>query len=300
MRSPPASGRGGPREGAAVTSPAPALGNPSVNDSKDFVPLLKRAKDMGLWLAIHLAEIDRPEDTAALMALPPDRIGRARTAQAGGRGGGQSCSFSFPLAQRHSRGPTSRNLTLVATGHGTFLDYESMTEAERSIPIEVGWAGAPAGGMMRRGPDASGGRGSGACRPTTGAPFFAHALVFSHTACALLPTSATSPYVRVCQLCLTSNVKANMVPRLDDHHILDIRRHGSPFVLCTDDKGVFETSLSYEYEQAASLLGLTRSDLERLAVTALDYIFLPPAERPALRARWFQDLPPWPTRDLEM
>lgn len=50
-------------------------GNPSVNDAQDFVPVLRQAKEMGLSLAIHLAEIDRPEDTAALMALPPDRIG---------------------------------------------------------------------------------------------------------------------------------------------------------------------------------------------------------------------------------
>lgn len=60
--------------------PPPSLpplqqGNPSVNDALDFVPVLRQAKEMGLSLAIHLAEIDRPEDTAALMALPPDRIG---------------------------------------------------------------------------------------------------------------------------------------------------------------------------------------------------------------------------------
>jgi hypothetical protein len=46
-----------------------------VNDAQDFVPVLRQAKEMGLSLAIHLAEIDRPEDAAALMALPPDRIG---------------------------------------------------------------------------------------------------------------------------------------------------------------------------------------------------------------------------------
>jgi adenosine deaminase len=91
-----------------------------------------------------------------------------------------------------------------------------------------------------------------------------------------------------------------MVPSLDDHHILNIYEHGSPFVLCTDDKGVFETTLSYEYELAASVLGLRRAGLEQHAVQALNYAFVPQHERDAIHAKWFAQLPPPPQNDLEM
>lgn len=78
-----------------------------------------------------------------------------------------------------------------------------------------------------------------------------------------------------------------MVPSLKDHHIQDVRRHNVPFVLCTDDKGVFETTLSHEYYLAAVTFGLTRDELCDLARRSFDYSFLPENERTTLIQRLF-------------
>lgn len=66
--------------------------------------------------------------------------------------------------------------------------------------------------------------------------------------------------------------------------------------LCTDDSGVFATSLSREYALAAAAFGLPNEQLALLAVAAADYAFLEPGESLAwavlegaagtLRARW--------------
>ena len=42
-------------------------GDPSKGDPANFLPALARARTLGLKLAVHLAELDRPEDTDALL-----------------------------------------------------------------------------------------------------------------------------------------------------------------------------------------------------------------------------------------
>ena len=43
-------------------------GDPSKGEPANFLPALARARTLGLKLAVHLAELDRPEDTDALLA----------------------------------------------------------------------------------------------------------------------------------------------------------------------------------------------------------------------------------------
>lgn len=49
------------------------------------------------------------------------------------------------------------------------------------------------------------------------------------------PSNPSSP-----QVCLTSNVMCKTVRTYSEHHLLSMLKHGHPFVLCTDDKGVFD------------------------------------------------------------
>ncbi|PSC76982.1 Adenosine deaminase [Micractinium conductrix] len=86
------------------------------------------------------------------------------------------------------------------------------------------------------------------------------------------------------ELCLTSNVLTRSVPSYADHHFPSFWP-GHPVVLCTDDSGVFASSLSREYALAAAAFNLSDEELQQLAVAAADYTFLEPGERAALRER---------------
>ncbi len=57
---------------------------------------------------------------------------------------------------------------------------------------------------------------------------------------------------------------------------------GHPVVLCTDDQGVFQTSLSKEYAIAAQAFQLTEDDLWTLVLRSVDYTFLPEAAKAEL------------------
>jgi hypothetical protein len=63
------------------------------------------------------------------------------------------------------------------------------------------------------------------------------------------------------------------------------RRAGHPVCLCTDDAGVFRTSLSRELALAGAGFGLAPAALGALCSAAAGYAFLPPHERAELQAR---------------
>ncbi len=57
---------------------------------------------------------------------------------------------------------------------------------------------------------------------------------------------------------------------------------GHPVVLCTDDQGVFQTSLSKEYAIAAQAFQLTEDDLWTLVLRSVEYTFLSNAAKAEL------------------
>ena len=61
---------------------------------------------------------------------------------------------------------------------------------------------------------------------------------------------------------------------------------GHPVVLCTDDSGVFSTSLSKEYAIAANSFKLDQVTLLTLAEAAIEYCFLHADEKESLRSRF--------------
>ena len=61
---------------------------------------------------------------------------------------------------------------------------------------------------------------------------------------------------------------------------------GHPVILCTDDRGVFHTSLSKEYAIAAHAFGLSQSDLWQLSEQAIEHAFLSEHDKHELRQRW--------------
>uniref|UniRef100_I3JP17 N6-Methyl-AMP deaminase n=1 Tax=Oreochromis niloticus TaxID=8128 RepID=I3JP17_ORENI len=93
------------------------------------------------------------------------------------------------------------------------------------------------------------------------------------------------------ELCLTSNVKGNTVPCYAKHHFKYWYELGHPTVLCTDDKGVFCTDLSQEYQLAASTFGLSHEAVWKLSQQAIDSIFGPETVKQQLKEKW-NDLHP--------
>ncbi len=61
---------------------------------------------------------------------------------------------------------------------------------------------------------------------------------------------------------------------------------GHPVILCTDDSGVFETSLSKEYAIAMQAFGLSQKDLWQLSYQAIQHTFLSREDQQQLRESW--------------
>lgn len=75
------------------------------------------------------------------------------------------------------------------------------------------------------------------------------------------------------EICLTSNIRTESISSLDIHHFADLYSSKHPVILCTDDSGVFSTSLSREYSLASTTFGLEKKEMFELARSAIDFIF---------------------------
>ncbi|XP_036699761.1 adenosine deaminase-like protein isoform X1 [Balaenoptera musculus] len=88
------------------------------------------------------------------------------------------------------------------------------------------------------------------------------------------------------ELCLTSNVKSQTVPSYNQHHFGFWYSIVHPAVICTDDKGVFATHLSQEYQLAAETFHLTQSQVWDLSYESISYIFASDSTKSDLRKKW--------------
>uniref|UniRef100_M8B1E7 Adenosine deaminase-like protein n=1 Tax=Aegilops tauschii TaxID=37682 RepID=M8B1E7_AEGTA len=86
------------------------------------------------------------------------------------------------------------------------------------------------------------------------------------------------------EICLTSNVMTGGAPSLELHHFADLYNAKHPLSLCTDDSGLFSTSLSNEYYLVASTFGLSKAELFRLAQGAVEFVFAGDEVKKSLRA----------------
>ncbi|KAG8440408.1 hypothetical protein GDO86_006239 [Hymenochirus boettgeri] len=90
------------------------------------------------------------------------------------------------------------------------------------------------------------------------------------------------------ELCITSNIKGQTVSAYDEHHFGFWYNLGHPFLLCTDDKGVFATDLSVEYEIAAKTFNLNPDCIWDLSIKGIDYIFASEGIKKNLKEKWMQ------------
>ena len=83
----------------------------------------------------------------------------------------------------------------------------------------------------------------------------------------------------VMDLCLTSNVQANIVPTFEAHPFHRLTRAGVKVTLNTDDLTVSDVSLSEEYARAVERQGVTLPELWALDIAALEAAFCEDDER---------------------
>jgi aminodeoxyfutalosine deaminase len=90
------------------------------------------------------------------------------------------------------------------------------------------------------------------------------------------------------EICPQSNIRTGALvhqiglkdPRIQDHPLPKLFRHGIPVVLSTDDPAMFHTTLLAEYQHAHSM-GLSAPELTRLAQMSFDHAFAPIATHSA-------------------
>lgn len=77
------------------------------------------------------------------------------------------------------------------------------------------------------------------------------------------------------EICPTSNLITKCVDRLEDHVFGEFYKKGSsyPLCICTDDRGIFKTSLTNEYSMIQATFGLNQDDLLELNRGSLKFIF---------------------------
>lgn len=76
------------------------------------------------------------------------------------------------------------------------------------------------------------------------------------------------------EVCITSNLMSESVPSLREHPVVQrllVSRH--PFALCTDDSGIFDTSLSEEYSRLVECVTLSREQVADIAFKGLELSF---------------------------
>jgi adenosine deaminase len=84
---------------------------------------------------------------------------------------------------------------------------------------------------------------------------------------------------------LTSNVQTSTVPDYASHPLRRFLERGLLASINTDDPGISNIDLAYEYQVAAPAAGLTPEQIRQAQQNALETAFLPEAEKQELRAR---------------
>ena len=90
------------------------------------------------------------------------------------------------------------------------------------------------------------------------------------------------------EICMTSNIKTGTAPiDYSKHHLFWWHcQKNHPCILGTDDKGIFATALSKEYQIAANAMNLTRKQLFEWSKDSIEFIFAGNETKVELKEIW--------------
>lgn len=87
------------------------------------------------------------------------------------------------------------------------------------------------------------------------------------------------------ECCLSSNVLCGSVKSFEDHHFLTFWNLEYPVCICTDDFGVFNTSLTKEIKICAETSKLNQKDVIKLCLNTVQYSFANETEKNLLKEK---------------
>ncbi|KAK6630634.1 hypothetical protein RUM43_014619 [Polyplax serrata] len=85
------------------------------------------------------------------------------------------------------------------------------------------------------------------------------------------------------ELCISSNIKCKTVESYDRHHFKLLYNANHPITIATDDKGIFRSTLSDEYEIVQKEFNLNEKELWTLSYQSINYTFTDENEKEQLR-----------------
>jgi adenosine deaminase len=110
----------------------------------------------------------------------------------------------------------------------------------------------------------------------------------------LIEDEALTEYVNdrriALEICLTSNVQTRATHSYETHPLREYYDRGMKVVLNTDNRLMSDTTLTDEYEHAATRLGFTFGELCAIALNGFDAAFLPDEDRRRMMARAERDI----------
>lgn len=92
------------------------------------------------------------------------------------------------------------------------------------------------------------------------------------------------------EMCPTSNVLLNVVDQMAHYPAAKYFHDGVKVTLNTDDRHIFDVTLSGEYTRLAENTGLTLGELEQISLQGVDSAFLPAGEKAELRDKFIASM----------
>jgi adenosine deaminase len=88
------------------------------------------------------------------------------------------------------------------------------------------------------------------------------------------------------EMCPTSNLLINVVQDLKSYPLKKYVQQGIPVTVSTDDRHIFDLTLTGEYMALAEQCGLSLQELEEVSLNGIRHSFLPERDKARLEARW--------------
>ncbi|MBX3169916.1 MAG: adenosine deaminase [Candidatus Eremiobacteraeota bacterium] len=88
------------------------------------------------------------------------------------------------------------------------------------------------------------------------------------------------------EMCPSSNLLINVVKDLKSYPLMTYAHQGIPVTISTDDRHIFDLTLTGEYLAMAEQCGLSLQDLEKISLNGIRSSFLPEREKARVEARW--------------